>query len=110
MCSIIVEGLNGRLPNQDLMNSVSLISRYTAGVPVVVYDHVDPREDRNQPSLLPSWLPAVLTQNADLQEYAARARNVHRHMNYQARGAASGVHGLFHQYAGDTRLLVHILT
>ncbi|EIW60371.1 Gaa1-domain-containing protein [Trametes versicolor FP-101664 SS1] len=95
------EGLNGRLPNQDLMNSVSLISRYTAGVPVVVYDHIDPREDRNQPSLLPSWLPAVLTQNAEVQEYAARARNVRRHMNYQARGAASGVHGLFHQFRID---------
>lgn len=92
------------------MNSVSLISRYTAGVPVVVYDHVDPREDRNQPGLLPSWLPKALTQNADLQEYAARARNVHRHMNYQARGAASGVHGLFHQYAADVTLKVPVLT
>ncbi|KAH9901364.1 Gaa1-domain-containing protein [Cubamyces lactineus] len=98
---LFFEGLNGRLPNQDLMNSVSLIARYTGGVPVLVYDHIDPREDRNQPSLLPSWLPEPIKQNSELQEYASRARNVYRHMNYQARGAASGVHGLFHQFRID---------
>ncbi|KAI0336516.1 Gaa1-domain-containing protein [Cubamyces sp. BRFM 1775] len=98
---LFFEGLNGRLPNQDLMNSVSLIARYTVGVPVLVYDHIDPREDRNQPSLLPSWLPEPVKQNAELQEYASRARNVYRHMNYQVRGAASGVHGLLHQFRID---------
>ncbi|KAI0374870.1 Gaa1-domain-containing protein [Pilatotrama ljubarskyi] len=98
---LFFEGLNGRLPNQDLLNSVSLISRYTVGVPVLVYDHIDPREDRNQPGLLPSWLPEPLKTNSDVQEYVTRARNVYRHMNYQARGAASGVHGLFHQFRID---------
>ncbi|KAI0362074.1 Gaa1-domain-containing protein [Trametes cingulata] len=98
---LFFEGLNGRLPNQDLLNSVSLISRYTVGVPVLVYDHIDPRDDHNQPSLLPSWLPEPLKANGDVQEYASRARNVYRHMNYQARGAASGVHGLFHQFRID---------
>ncbi|TEB26622.1 Gaa1-domain-containing protein [Coprinellus micaceus] len=33
------EGLNGRLPNQDLINSFERISRFTGGVPVVLYDH-----------------------------------------------------------------------
>ncbi|KAI0636993.1 Gaa1-domain-containing protein [Trametes polyzona] len=98
---LFFEGLNGRLPNQDLMNSFSLISRYTGGVPVVVYDHVDPREDRSRPSLLPSWLPGPVKENRDVQEFASRARNIYRHMNYQARGAASGVHGLFHQFRID---------
>ncbi|KAI8998654.1 Gaa1-domain-containing protein [Trametes punicea] len=99
---IFFEGLNGRLPNQDLINSVSLISRYTVGVPVIVYDHIDSREDyNNRRSLLPSWLPEPLKGNADVQEYAARARNIYRHINYQARGAASGVHGLFHQFRID---------
>ncbi|KAI0647030.1 Gaa1-domain-containing protein [Trametes meyenii] len=98
---LFFDGLNGRLPNQDLLNSVSLISRYTAGIPVLVYDHIDPREDHNQPGLLPSWLPDPLKQNSDVQEFASRARNIYRNMNYQARGAASGVHGLFHQFRID---------
>ncbi|KAI0670404.1 Gaa1-domain-containing protein [Trametes maxima] len=98
---LFFDGLNGRLPNQDLLNSVSLISRYTAGIPVLVYDHIDPREDHSQPSLLPSWLPDLLKQNSDVQEFASRARNIYRSMNYQARGAASGVHGLFHQFRID---------
>ncbi|KAI0831285.1 Gaa1-domain-containing protein [Trametes gibbosa] len=98
---LFFEGLNGRLPNQDLMNAVSLISRWTVGVPVLVYDHIDPREDQSLPSLLPAWLPEVVKGNADVQEYATRARSIRRHMNYQARGAASGVHGLFHQFRID---------
>ncbi|CDO68303.1 Glycosyltransferase Family 48 protein [Trametes cinnabarina] len=63
------EGLNGRLPNQDLTNSVSLIARYTVGVPTLVYDHIDPRDDSNQPGLLPSWLPETLKKNGDVQEF-----------------------------------------
>ncbi|RDX56796.1 Gaa1-domain-containing protein [Lentinus brumalis] len=98
---IFFEGLNGRLPNQDLLNSVSLITRHTGGLPVLVHDHIDPRDTPNQPELLPSWLPDVIKSNADVQEYAVRARNIVRHMNYQARGAASGVHGLLHQFRID---------
>ncbi|KAI0780960.1 Gaa1-domain-containing protein [Trametes elegans] len=98
---LFFDGLNGRLPNQDLLNSVSLISRHSAGVPILIYDHIDPREARNLPSLLPSWFPKALKENPDVQEYAARARNIYRQVNYQARGAASGVHGLFHQFRID---------
>ncbi|KAI0721113.1 Gaa1-domain-containing protein [Cerioporus squamosus] len=98
---IFFEGLNGRLPNQDLLNSVSLITRHTGGVPVLVHDHIDPRDTPNQPDILPSWLPDVIKSNTDVQEYAIRARNIVRHMNYQVRGAASGVHGLLHQFRID---------
>ena len=93
----VAEGLNGRLPNQDLMNSVGMISRHTGGVPVLVYDHLDPREAPNAPSVVPSWVPGWLNSSEDVQEYAMRAKTIARHMNYQARGAASGVHGLLHQ-------------
>ena len=99
--SQVVEGLNGRLPNQDLLNSVSLIARHTGGVPVLVHDHIDPRDTPNTPSILPSWLPDAVKSNADVVEYAIRARNIVRHMGYQARGAASGVHGLLHQFRID---------
>ena len=95
------EGLNGRLPNQDLLNSVSLISRHTGGVPVLVHDHKDPRDTPGEPSLIPSWVPDALKSNKDVLEYSVRARNIVRHMNYQARGVASGVHGLFHQFRID---------
>lgn len=93
------EGLNGRLPNQDLINSFQLISRFTGGVPVFVYDHSDSRE-------LPVWLPGILEHVDGINEYAYRAKNILRHVGYQARGKASGVHGLLHQYDCISRVLV----
>lgn len=90
------EGLNGRLPNQDLMNSFDRIARYTAGVPVTLYEHLDPREE---PAVdkSPSWLPQYLYNISDIKSYLYQAKNVIRHMKYQSNGRGSGVHGLFHQ-------------
>ena len=79
------------------MNSVGVISRHTGGVPVVVYDDLDPREVPDAPAVIPSWVPETFKNNGDVQEYAMRAKTISRHVNYQARGAASGVHGLLHQ-------------
>ncbi|KAF8480712.1 Gaa1-like protein [Gautieria morchelliformis] len=94
---IFYEGLNGRLPNQDLMNSFHIISTHTGGVPVVVYDHVEEQMD----SIISRWLPQLLSRQAYIKEYARRARNVIRHVRYQALGRASGVHGLFHRFRID---------
>ena len=90
------EGINGRLPNQDLLNSFERISRYTGGVPVTVYDHLHPQEDTiiKQGK---TWIPSVIRNHQSIVSYAYHARNVVRHLKYQARGRASGVHGLFHQ-------------
>ncbi|KZT11326.1 Gaa1-domain-containing protein [Laetiporus sulphureus 93-53] len=101
---VFFEGLNGRLPNQDLFNSFQLISRYSGGVPVVLYDHLDTREDNARKdgcSFLPDWFSSFLKQSPALNEYCYRMRNILRHMGYQARGRASGVHGLMHQYRID---------
>ncbi|RDB21477.1 GPI transamidase component gaa1 [Hypsizygus marmoreus] len=98
---IFFEGLNGRLPNQDLLNSFQRISRYTGGVPVILYDHLDPRENPGH-SDLPSWLPPSIRGQREVQTYAYQAKNVARHFMYQARGQSSGVHGLFHRYRIDT--------
>lgn len=87
------EGLNGRLPNQDLINSFQRISTYTGGVPVLVYDHKDDWDGFN----FPEWTPDAIKNNDQVKEYVHRARNVVRHVGYQARGRASGVHGLLHQ-------------
>lgn len=91
---IFHEGVNGRLPNQDLINSFERISRYTGGVPVVMYDHI-------QEFAALSWLPKVIRNNALVQTYAVRARNVARHIGYQAPGRPSGIHGLFQPYRID---------
>ncbi|TCD68916.1 Glycosyl phosphatidyl inositol protein transamidase complex subunit [Steccherinum ochraceum] len=101
---IFFEGINGRLPNQDLHNSVQLISRHTGGVPVVLYDHLDPRDQpwrEAELSIIPSWVPASLKKMSFVQEYAYRAKNLVRHVGYQARGKASGVHGLLHRFRID---------
>ncbi|TFK55129.1 Gaa1-domain-containing protein [Heliocybe sulcata] len=99
---LFLEGLNGRLPNQDLANSVQLISRYTGGVPVLLYDQFDPSEFPSKDVLgLPAWLPESLKSNREFKEFAYRAKNVLRHVGYQGRGVASGVHGLFHQFRID---------
>ncbi|EDR14899.1 uncharacterized protein LACBIDRAFT_306134 [Laccaria bicolor S238N-H82] len=97
---IFFEGINGRLPNQDLLNSFERISRYTGGVPVTVYDHLHPQEDTiNKQGK--TWIPSMIRNHQGVISYAYHARNVVRHLKYQARGRASGVHGLFHQFRID---------
>jgi len=92
------EGLNGRLPNQDLLNSFQRISRYTGGVPVVLYDHLDPRDYPGERSkMIPSWVPSAARDQPDVQAYVYQGKNILRHVGYQSRGRASGVHGLLHQ-------------
>ncbi|KAH9035501.1 Gaa1-like protein [Lactarius pseudohatsudake] len=98
------EGLNGRLPNQDLINSFRVISQHTGSVPVLLYDHYEPSEfpGREQiRSFFPSWLPDWIREHEDVIEYGYRAKNILRHFVYQAKGRASGAHGLFHQYRID---------
>ncbi|KAI0064485.1 Gaa1-domain-containing protein [Artomyces pyxidatus] len=98
------EGLNGRLPNQDLINSFRLISHHTGGVPVLLYDHHDPSDFPGRQDILkifPAWTPKRVTDNKDVMEYGYRAKNILRHVGYQARGRASGVHGLLHQFRID---------
>ncbi|KAH8116816.1 Gaa1-like protein [Phellopilus nigrolimitatus] len=94
------EGLNGRLPNQDLFNSFQIISRHTGSVPVVLYDHLDPRDSQDK-SYPPAWLPSVVKENPTFLEFSIRARNIARHMYYQALGKGSGVHALYHRYRID---------
>ncbi|KAF7965267.1 hypothetical protein HWV62_44721 [Athelia sp. TMB] len=90
---IFFEGLNGRLPNQDLLNSLHVIAQ-RARVPVVTYDHISPPE-------LPNSLPSFLRENPTFKQYTESARNVLRHVGYEARGGGSGVHGLLHQFRID---------
>ncbi|KAF8911984.1 Gaa1-like protein [Gymnopilus junonius] len=97
---VFFEGLNGRLPNQDLINSLDRISRYTAGVPMVLYDHLDPRENISADQA-PSWMPQSLYGIPEIKAFLFHARNTIRHLGYQVNGRGSGVHGLFHQFRID---------
>ncbi|KAJ3574830.1 hypothetical protein NP233_g1495 [Leucocoprinus birnbaumii] len=97
---LFFEGLNGRLPNQDLMNCVQRISRGTGGVPVTVYDHLEWQDPATSPSEL-SFLPSPLRHYPGVQDFAHRAKIIARHIGYQARGRASGVHGLYHKFRID---------
>ncbi|KAJ7632813.1 Gaa1-like protein [Roridomyces roridus] len=88
---IFHEGINGRLPNQDLLNSFHWISKWTGGVPVLVYDHLDSQDG------VPSWIPSAYRN--EIHTYLQRSKTFSRHVGYQVRGTGSGVHGLFHQSA-----------
>lgn len=99
LCQLVQEGLNGRLPNQDLVNSFQAISR-SVGVPVLLYDHLDPRDypgRRDELDIVPAWTPDLIRNNPSVRAYSYHAKNVFRHVAYQGLGRGSGVHGLFHQ-------------
>lgn len=98
-----LEGLNGRLPNQDLYNSFRIIATHTGNIPVILYDHIDPR-DTNDKSYPPPWVPLTVKTNPELLEFSVRARNIARNMYYQASGKGSGVHALYHKCAFTSNL------
>ncbi|KAF9526996.1 Gaa1-like protein [Crepidotus variabilis] len=104
---IFFEALNGRLPNQDLMNSADTIARYTAGVPVILYDHLDPEEEPAAYEA-PWWLPKAIHDIKEVRSYLYQAKNVARHIGYQYNGRGSGVHGLFRQFRIDAITLYGI--
>ena len=60
---------------------------------MTLYDHLDPQVGSTQVQS-----PKKLIYNIpEANSYLYQARNVVRHLQYQARGRGSGVHGLFHQ-------------
>ncbi|CAE6465896.1 unnamed protein product, partial [Rhizoctonia solani] len=107
---VYFEGLNGRLPNQDLLNSVLNIARYSNGVSVLAYDILDhlrtdhPSDFGPWMSYLWTYVPKSIQQllnDPNLKLFENRADIVSRGIAWQASGRASGVHGLFHQYRID---------
>ncbi|CAE6490373.1 unnamed protein product [Rhizoctonia solani] len=107
---VYFEGLNGRLPNQDLLNSVLNIARYSNGVSVLAYDTLDHLRT-DHPYDFGPWMRRLWTyvplsaqkmlNDPNLKLFENRADIVSRGIAWQASGRASGVHGLFHQYRID---------
>lgn len=98
---IFYEGLNGRLPNQDLMNSVVRIAG-SNGVPTILYDNIETSASYT----VPRWLADLplfgeWTKHPLFKNYLFRASNVKRHVQYEGLNRGSGVHGLFHKFRID---------
>lgn len=101
-----LEGLNGRLPNQDLINSALKIARETNGVAVLAYDTLDylrtdyPWDCAPWVRTLWPYVPKPvqrLINNPNTKLFENRSGVIARGMAWQASGRPSGVHGLFHQ-------------
>ncbi|CAE6449086.1 unnamed protein product [Rhizoctonia solani] len=107
---VYFEGLNGRLPNQDLLNSVLNIARYSNSVSVLAYDTLDHLRT-DHPFDFGPWMRYLwacvpkpiqnMLNDPQMKSFENRADIVGRGIAWQASGRASGVHGLFHQYRID---------
>ncbi|ORX35566.1 putative GPI-anchor transamidase [Kockovaella imperatae] len=73
---LFYEGLNGRLPNQDVINSVAQIARWSGGVTTRMHD-------------------------IEEQGYIGAARHLLNHAAYSAFGRASGAHGVLAKHRID---------
>ncbi|QRV85879.1 GPI transamidase component GAA1 [Ceratobasidium sp. AG-Ba] len=107
---VYFEGLNGRLPNQDLINSALKIARDSNGISVLAYDTLDYLRT-DYPWDRAPWVRTIwpyvpkpvqkLINHPETKLFENRAGIVARGMAWQASGRPSGVHGLFHQYRID---------
>ena len=95
--SQVLEGVNGVLPNQDLLNAICNIARWTGGVPVQYHSVSD---ELNAPAL-PRWLPSTLRDFATMPaitKYFRSWRHLKQHFAYAAVGKPAGSHGTFAKY------------
>lgn len=94
---LFYEGLNGRLPNLDLMNTT-----HRGGVPLVLHDDVESPFSPPTHAGQDHWRVLVAK---EIHAYIQRARHLLRYFSYHVVGRPSGVHGLFHQYRIDAMTL-----
>jgi glycosylphosphatidylinositol transamidase len=80
--NIMLEGLNGQLPNLDLVNLVVRLCRRERAK-VAIHNSFDKRTDFNGESF---------------EDYKSNLKTMLKMMWYQASGAPSGNHGLFHKF------------
>lgn len=84
-----VEGVNGRLPNQDVFNTIAHVARYSVGVQTRVHD-IDSEPDWQYPQMV--------------KEYLLAAKHLVHHFYYNALGKPSGAHGVLARYVTPSRL------
>jgi len=84
------EGINGQLPNLDLINTVANIIRWTGSCPVTIHD--EPLE--------PSY-PSYLPDHPQVHSYIQAGRSIVKQMAHGLMGSPSGPEGLFSTYRID---------
>lgn len=84
------EGINGQLPNLDLINSIAHIVRWTGSCPITIHD--EPLEPT-----YPNYLP----DHPELHKYIQAGRTIIRQMSYGLMGSPSGPEGTFSTYRID---------
>ena len=85
---IFYEGVNGRLPNQDVINAVAHCARWDAQLPTRRHNV----EDR-PPDL--GWILTPLAViRPPIQQYILGAKHLWEHFKYTAFGRASAAHGV----------------
>jgi len=92
-----LEGVNGVLPNQDLLNAVYNVGRYTGGVPVQLHSVSDNLDQ----IAVPSWIPSAFREWIKLSavtKYYRGFRHLSKHFSYAALGTPAGAHGTFAKY------------
>ena len=100
VCFLPAEGTNGRLPNQDLLNTVTQISRHNPYIPIRLYQQPFEIPELESPSFGFPALEAVLTWIGSLEfvrKYLRAARGLGEHWKWAGLGRSSGVHGVFLQ-------------
>lgn len=81
--SPLSEGVNGQLPNLDLVNTVVRVARITSQIPVTLHDE---------------RVPTIYGQAALQESYISSLKSMLYTMRYQALGHPTGDHGLYLRY------------
>lgn len=87
---IFYEGVNGRLPNQDVPNTIGHVAKWAGGVDVRLHDI--PSETPEWVGEWMGWLPQGV--RGGMGKYVMGARHLWGHAKYMALGRASGAHGV----------------
>ncbi|WAQ89314.1 hypothetical protein PtA15_11A1 [Puccinia triticina] len=88
--AIDYEGINGQLPNLDLINTVAHIVRWTGSSPVTIHD--EPLE--------PSY-PSYVPDHPEVLKYLQAGQTIIKQMSHGIVGSPSGPEGLFSTYRID---------
>lgn len=82
LCFYFIEGVNGQLPNLDLINTIRVVAQHTANIPITLHDDISKAEENNDPQL----------------NYWCSLKHMLRTMQYQLFGHPSSNAGLYLRY------------
>ena len=94
------EGLQGQLPNMDIINTFTRIAQKIDGIPVsmAASSENDPRWGREPLGAVGVFLQKHLWHDGEgAAKYASGLLNVVQQVGWLASGQPSGIHGLFHR-------------